>query len=468
MSETRRQFLQTLGGVIGANICLPQTSRSEEQALSKRPPNILFFFPDQHRYDWTGMNKDIPVRTPHLDALARRGVYFANALCPSPLCAPSRACLASGKEYDRCRVPGNHVDYPIDQTTFYQLLRQAGYHVSGCGKFDLHKASPTWGIKGDHLLNEWGFSSGIDNAGKWDAINSGRKTPKDPYMYYLHKHELAKTHVDDFMRRRKVGSYKATFPTPLPEKAYCDNWVAQNGLDLMNQFPKDKPWFIQVNFAGPHDPVDVTKRMHSFYDDVDFPQPNQSTQFTPEKHNAIRRNYSAMVENIDEWLGRYIKEIEKRGELDNTLIVFSSDHGEMLGDHNLWAKTKPHQPSVGVPLVIAGPGIAQNIWCEAPATILDLSATFLDYANVDIPSDMDSQTLRPILSGKEKATREYVYSGLRSWRQVFDGRYKLTTGYGKSKEPLLFDLQEDPKENNNIASTNPTQLKRLEEYLKEI
>ena len=134
-------------------------------------PNILFFFPDQHRYDWVGTNPGVPVRTPNLDTLGERGVRFTNAVCPSPLCAPSRACLAAGKEYDRCRVADNGVNYPLDQQTFYGLLRDTpgaggadpGYHVAGCGKFDLAKAMHDWGVDGKRLLPEWGFSDGVDN-----------------------------------------------------------------------------------------------------------------------------------------------------------------------------------------------------------------------------------------------------------------------------------------------------------------
>src|SRR5690606_8399637 len=110
---------------------------------------------------------------------------FTNAVCASPLCAPSRACLAAGKEYDRCGVANNDDDFPLDETTYYRILRDAcGYHVAGVGKFDLHKASYIWGLDGKHLLHEWGFSDGIDNAGKIDAVRSGEIEPRDPYMAY--------------------------------------------------------------------------------------------------------------------------------------------------------------------------------------------------------------------------------------------------------------------------------------------
>jgi arylsulfatase A-like enzyme len=471
MTETRREFCRQMGMAAGLGMALgamPATAESEGSQVdenAERRPNILLLFPDQHRYDWLGTNPDLPLRTPNLDGLAARGVRFSQAYCPSPLCAPSRACLASGKEYDRCSVPTNKEDYPYDQTTFYTLLRDAGYHVAGCGKFDLHKGSPTWGVDGKHGLAEWGFSDGIDNAGKWDAINSGRETPKDPYMAYLKQQGLLDMHVADFMRRRKGNQYKGTFPTPLPEEAYCDNWVATNGLKLMARFPKGKPWFLQVNFTGPHDPLDITERMEHLARDRDFPQPNRSTQHDAETHNAIRQNYSAMVENLDRWTGLFLEELSRRGELDKTLVVYSSDHGEMLGDHDLWGKSKPHQPSVGVPLIVAGPGVKEGQIIDAPVTTLDLHATFLDAAGLPQSPDTDSRSLAPLLAGKTRSRRAYVLSGLKDWRMVCDGRHKLATGYGEKQQDLLFDLAEDPRENENIAGKAPEVVKRLREAL---
>jgi arylsulfatase len=143
--------------------------------LHRRRPNILFFFPDQHRFDWTGLNPDLDVRTPHLASLARRGVAFQRAIVASPLCAPSRACLASGKEYHRARVPNNGYDYPLDQPTFYAMLREAGYHVAGCGKFDLHKKTEDWGLDGKRLLKEWAFPTASTTRGSSTPYAAARK-----------------------------------------------------------------------------------------------------------------------------------------------------------------------------------------------------------------------------------------------------------------------------------------------------
>ncbi len=473
MNLNRRELLATAVGVAGSAAC-----------QESRRPNILFLFPDQLRWDWIETNPGMPMRTPTIARLAQRGVLFERAWCASPLCAPSRACLAAGVEYERCRVPGNGADYPLDQPTFYHALESSGYHVAGCGKFDLHKATADWGLDGKRMLTEWGFSDGIDNAGKYDAVRSGLIQPMDPYMAYLHETSLVEEHVKDFDSRRGPNGYRNTEPTPLPEHAYCDNWIGENGINLLKSAPAEKPWFLQVNFAGPHNPLDVTKRMHPLYEAVDgFPPANRNTEYGADEHLLMRRNYSAMVENIDSWCGRLIDEVAARGELDNTLIVFSSDHGEMLGDHNRWGKLVPNEPSTGVPLIAAGPGVQQGVRTPAPASVMDIAATCLDVAGLPVPSEMDSRSLRPLLTGTSTSHREYLFSGLEPWRAVTDGQYKLIRGYDPSIEryypeasrpvyaetrdqpPLLFDLAEDPLENRNIADIAPDVLRRLDEAL---
>lgn len=428
-----------------------------QRAPRTGPPNILLLFPDQLRPEWTDPAAHLDVRLPHLEALAARGVRFTNAVTPSPLCAPARACLALGMDYPRCGVASNKYDMPLDRPTFYQRLRESGYHVMGCGKLDLHKATLDWGLDGRRLLAEWGFSDGIDNAGKRDATRSGADQPKDPYMAMLHRRNLAAAHVADFQSRR---NYAATFPTPLPDDAYCDNWIGANGLALLDRAPRDKPWFLAVNYTGPHEPLDITGRMEKTARGRSYPQPCDTTQFDEPTHIAIRQNYTVMTENIDAWTGRFVEALRDRGELNNTLIVFSSDHGEMLGDHARWGKSVPWQPSVGVPLVFAGPGVRRGLANSAPATTLDLTATFLDFAGAPALAGMDSRTLRPVLEGKTRTTRNVVASGLDPWRMASDGRWKLIADFEKVPE-RLYDIKDDPQEMKDLAARRPDIVRRL-------
>ena len=471
MKMNRRAFLKAAGVAVAglpAMDCITWANQASR-------PNILFFFPDQHRFDWTSMNPEVPDITPNLKRLAGRGVHFTNALSPAPVCAPARACLASGKAYANCGVASNGVPYPLEQATFYSLLRKAGYQVLGCGKFDLDKPGMNWEQDGKHqrqgepsLLEAWGFSDGIDNAGKMDGANAYKNGKKpEPYFAFLESRGLADAHLKNF----KTLDHDYAGPSVVPDDAYCDNWIAQNGLNLVRAVPKGTPWFIQINFNGPHPPMDITKSMYEQWKDAKFPPPRAGDG---EDWTARRRNYGAMIHNIDRWLGVFQEELTKRGELENTLIVYCSDHGEMLGDRGMSSKSKPYHPSVCVPLVVAGPGIEKNIVCQKPVETLDLPATFLDYAGIAVPKDMDSKSLRPFIEGRTDLPRTYAVSSLGDWAMAFDGRYKLvvTGSEGKKAQKTestatleLYDLQTDPAEVKNIADQHPQIVARLKPLL---
>jgi len=445
-------------------------------AAPDRPPNFLFFFPDQWRFDWTGFTPGLDVRLPVLEKLSARGARFARAIVASPLCAPSRACLASGQEYDACRVPSNRVDYPIDQPTYYQRLRDRGYAVLGCGKIDLHKATQDWGVDGRRLVKDWGFTDAIDSAGKGDAIGSTRKNkrPMDPFMEHLRQKGLLQAHLDDFAKRGKDASFTNCEPCPLPDPSYGDTWITSNGIQLLRNVPKGHPWHLVLNFPGPHNPMDITASMRQSVENRRYPQPVRSRQYDAATHTAIRQNYSAMCENIDLQMGRVLAEVEARGELDNTVVVFSSDHGEMLGDHDRWTKRVPHQPSIGVPLVIAGPGVQRQI---SPALVshIDIAATFLDYANAEVLPQMTARSLRPVLEGRRTVHRKIATSGLEEWRCAWDGRFKLVRGFryregevedlSPETNEVLFDLRIDPLETRNVAKQNRRVVDRLRQAL---
>ncbi len=444
----RREFCKVGIGAIAA----AHATKIIGEVSPPRRPNILFFFPDQHRYDWTSINPALPDITPNLKQLAQDGACFSRAFCPSPLCAPSRACLALGKEYNACGVGGNGASLSLEKTTFYKLLRDsAEYHVLGCGKFDLDKPGHSWGIDGKHrreglpsLLEVWGFSDGIDNAGKMDGAHS--KSP-EPYHAYLENAKASAT----------------------PDEKYTDNWIARNGLELIRSVPKGKPWFLQINFNGPHPPFDPTETMLAKWEKTAFPPTVPGNK----ADSSERQRYAAEIYNIDHWLSVYKAELQKRGELENTIIVYCSDHGEMLRDHGYEGKLRPLSPSVCVPLVIAGPGIKPGLTYKNAAETLDLVATFLDYAGVPVPEDMESKSMRPYLEAKGDYPRTHVTSSLEGWCLVCDGRYKLISGNlaGKvqakdgGKSAVLYDLQNDPNETADVLAENPEIVAKLKPLL---
>jgi len=187
-------------------------------------PNFLFLFPDQHRWDWLGLLGQVPVRTPNLDRLAQRGVLFRQCRTNSPVCAPARACLASGLRRYRIGVLDNGMALPANQPTFFRDLKGAGYRVLASGKTDLYKHGFSKKIDGrTPEVLALGFSDTVNQCGKWDAINTGWPVPDDPYMAYLHQEKLAETHVLDYRRRNQMRrppqNIIDTASSPLPRHA---------------------------------------------------------------------------------------------------------------------------------------------------------------------------------------------------------------------------------------------------------
>ncbi|HUP24950.1 MAG TPA: sulfatase-like hydrolase/transferase [Thermoanaerobaculia bacterium] len=499
--SSRREFLKQAGAVAVAG-AVPALGQTGGEAV--RRPNVLFLFPDQHRPDWIEGTAGVPVPTPNLRRLQELGVTFERTLCASPVCAPSRACLASGREYERCGVRGPGNNYPRQQTTVFRRLRDGGYHTMACGKLDLATGEIVLGVDGRRFIDEYGFSDGIDSPGKGRGFRAYFQPPvgpKDAYYSYLHEQspELARRCAEDYVRRegmtleqaaesnprdqgreergagesdqKRDRQFRDTDPSPVPDEHYCDNWIAQTGLDLLERAPREKPWLLWVNFAGPHPPMDITAAMERRYRGPDrtidgFAPPHAYRGSIDSQHHLrIRQNYAAMIENIDRWVGTYLETLERRGELENTIVVYASDHGEMLGDHGRWGKSVPYQSSAGVPLIVAGPGVRRGHRSQALVSLMDLSATFLDYGGQAVPGDMDSRSLRPVMEGASEHHREWVRSGLRDWRLVWDGRYKYVTGFAGEAEQL-FDLEADPWEDRNILAAAPAEALRLREILR--
>lgn len=439
-----------------------------------KQPNFLFLFPDQHRGDWMPYNKEtfnklgideLPIKMPNVERLMNEGVVFTRAVTPSPLCAPARACLASGLRYNKCGVASNGVDYPLEQKTFYTIIKENGYRVGGVGKFDLHKPTHWWGLDGRiDDFSALGFTDAIDNEGKIDAIVSGKDEPKGPYMKYLYDNNLASIHIDDMKARLGPENSWNTTPTPLQEEAYCDNWLTSNGINMLRNFPKESPWFLAVNFTGPHDPWDITEKMKKEWGNTPFPLPNKGEAIPNEVAIAIRQNYAAMLENIDKNIGLLIDEVKKREELDNTIIIYTSDHGEMLGDWGKFGKSQHERGSIHIPLVISGPGIEKAVYSDALVELQDLTATLLEYAGLHMKEAKDSMSLKRCLEGKTKNHRQYQVSELKvgnsiEWKVIADERYKLVIN--EDKQYMLYDLISDPWQNINIANENQSIIERF-------
>lgn len=454
-------------------------------------PNVLIFMPDQLRADWIGPGNRGGARTPHADALVARGTTFAAAICPSPICGPSRAALATGFEYDRCTVPNNRFSVGVDEPNLYRRLAASGYRVLTCGKLDLLKGELDWGADGQHggRLAALGFTGGLDSGGKHAVLMAHRAGVAEPYLDFLRRRGLAEAHVADFAARRNPAlgpdaeshpgagaNFHHLAPSPLPDDAYQDDWIGACGLDLVRAAGAGaEPWFLQVNFAGPHEPMNVTAAMAASVAGRAVPAPAGAADGEA-PHDGIRRAYTAMVERLDAILGRFVAALAETGQLERTVIVVTSDHGEMLGDCGLWEKFVPHHASIAVPLIVAGPGVAAGR-CDGPASFLDLHATVLELAGAEPIPGTDSVSLVPALADPGVRPREVAFSGLGQWRIAFDGRHKLVAGWDpgagrREMEDARFDpgtiaaarLVEpavDPCETRDLARERPEVAARL-------
>ena len=389
-------------------------------------PNFLVLFPDQWRHDWTPDNAALTnLSMPTWASLRARGTHFTKAFVPAPLCAPSRACLAGGREYDAAGVPDNFSnDYPVNQTTFMALLARAGYEVMTSGKDDLTKATGP-SIDGSFHAAALGFTAYARCDGKDDATGA---TPHDPYGAYCAarweivggKNEtLFDVYNNDMHSCAKNGGssgYDCAAASPMPQESYEDNYVANNAVALLKNKSKGTPWFLQVSFPGPHPPFVVTAGMMARTAGLAYPLAVDNKAMTADVQHIVRSDYAAELENLDTMFARVLAAIPA-DELANTFIIIASDHGEMLGDHDDWGKTMPWQGSVSVPLVVLGPGLpAGGATVGEPVGTMDIAGTVLELAGVAPAPNMTTVSLMPLLGGG--AYRHFVSSGLGDWRAV--------------------------------------------------
>ena len=403
--------------------------------------------------------------------------------------------MATGYEYDRCTVPNNRFSVGLDEPNLYRQLAASGYQVLTCGKVDLLKGEFDWGADGQHTVDgrsrlaELGFTGGLDSGGKHAVLMAHRANAEEPYLAFLRARGLADAHVADFAERRNPGlgadadshpgagaNFRNTAPSPLPDDAYQDDWIGGCGIDLVRSAAtRPEPWFLQVNFAGPHEPMNVTEAMAASVADRTPPAPEGAPD-PAVPHADIRRAYTAMVERLDTILGRFVAALEETGQLERTVIIVTSDHGEMLGDCGLWEKFVPHQSSIAVPLIVAGPGVAAGR-TDAPASFLDLHATALDLAGAEPIPGTDSRSLVPTLADPARRYRSVVFAGLGQWRIAFDGRFKLVAGWdpaaarremeearfdpGTIDTAVLVEPASDPCETRDLTAVYPEIAARL-------
>ncbi len=429
-------------------------------------PNVLFIMDDQHRYDYLGCVGAEFLQTPNLDRLARSGVRFSHCITNSPVCAPARIGLATGLQPCHVGALDNRAFLPLSVPTYYQRLRDHGYRVGCIGKLDLAKPDHYNGRHGDRpWVYSWGFTHPEECEGKMHA--GGSAEPRGPYNFYLQqKGLLQKFHRDYVERARKGWTVGASWDSVLPTEDFEDVYIGRRAAEWIENVPDDFPWHYFVSFVGPHDPFDPPAEYADLYREAEVPDPIQDDMedkpdwvrgragaAEPAGIRQTRRQYCGSIAAIDDQVGRMLDALDRRGMMDNTYIVFTSDHGEMLGDHGLYAKSVAYEAALRVPLIVAGPDIPAEKTSDALVELIDLNPTVCELAGLPPQEGIDARSLVPLLQGEHQEHRAEAVSCIRNFRCIRTARYKLIDNHGGPDE--LYDLEEDPCELNNVAAAHP-------------
>jgi choline-sulfatase len=430
-----------------------------------KKPNILFLFDDQHRYDYLGASGASWLNTPNLDRIAAWGMRFTQATTNCPACGPSRMALATGLQPVRAGVLNNGFGRaPHGLPTLYQRMRDHGYWVASSGKLHLGRTGSP-GPKGDPPgAYALGFTHPCEVEGKMSAGHVSGVT--GPYTHYLQEKGLLDAFLTDYGKRIENDWARSNWDSVLPAEDFQDAFIGRKATEWLRDVPVTHPWMMFVNFVGPHSPFDPPKKYADVYRDAMVPDViptrmegkpgwirDRDYGLEPDAVTEAQRQYCGAIEAIDDQVGSMLDLLEERGMMDNTYVIFSSDHGEMLGDFGLYAKFVAYEASLRVPLIVAGPGIPEGQVSEALVELIDVNPTICELAGLESQRDIDAETFAPVLRGEETDHRTETVSVIENWRCIRTRDYKLIQNYNDLFE--LYDLREDPNELRNVADQRP-------------
>ncbi len=443
------------------------------------PPNILLIMTDQHRWDYLGCYGADYVHTPNIDRLAASGVRFTNAFTNAPVCAPARIGLATGMRPARIGALDNNCYLPQHLPTYYQRLRDNGYRVGCVGKLDLAKPDPYNGRYGDRpKVYRWGFTHPEEVEGKMHAAQGEPSAPHGPYTHYLRDNGRLTSFCEDYRGRAEAGwILGVSHDSALPTADFHDVYIGRRAARWIETIADDFPWHLFVSFVGPHDPFDPPREYAERYREAAMPAAipksregkpqwirKREKEFGAPELAMIRRQYCALIELIDDQVGALLDALEDRDMLDNTVIIFTSDHGEMLGDHGLFQKQVPYEPSIHIPLIAAGPGVEGGRISDALVDMSDINPTICELAGVEPAPNMDARSFEQILHGGRETHRGEIMTALTNFSCLRTANAKFVENYNDM--PELYDLERDPGETRNIAAEHPDDVAAMREGLK--
>lgn len=429
-------------------------------------PNILLIMTDQQRWDAMGCSGGW-VNTPNMDRIASEGVRFANCVTTSPVCISARVSMATGR-YPHNTGVWNNMEYtlPPETPTWMQAIRTAGYRTSLFGKTHLH---PHTGDLRDreHLIHAYG----LDDVNEIGGPRASARV-RSHMTTAWEAQGLWTAYQEDFDDRFATKPHVVR-PSTLPLEWYADVYVGQQARQYLHTFDHDQPWFCWVSFGGPHEPWDTPEPYASLYDPDTMPPPaprpldqegrptgrldqryENAPAFDPGDIGTMRANYAGNVTLIDAQIGAILETIEQRGELDRTVIVLTSDHGEMNGDAGLIYKENFLNGAVRVPLLVRTPDTlnspAAGQASETFAEWFDVGPTLTDLAGGEITHTQFARSLLPVLSDPSSVHRTEAISELRHEIMILDNHWKMAVN--QAHQPyLLFDHTQDKNETRNLA-----------------
>ncbi len=421
--------------------------------------NVVLFMSDEHNPRYASPYGHPFVVTPNIERLAQRGTLYESAYCASPLCLPSRSAFMAGRwvhelgTYSNCNLALD--SYP----TYGRVLAEQGIHTVHVGKTHVYSRPAQLGFS-EMILPD-------DAAPPGDANH--RRTP------LMIRPQAAE-------RARQYGPHAHPFDRDLAIVSAAVEW-------LTCQAPRiTRPWVLSINTHKPHFPQFTTQELWDLYpqggdlplygrdcESAQHPYARdlrahfQTEQFTEEQVRGLRRGYLGCVTFVDQQLGRVLAALEQIGRLDQTNVIYTTDHGEMLGKFGMWWKCSLYEDAVRVPLIAAGPDFPSGARVRTPVNLLDVQATIFECVGAERPSTWRGTPLQKLPSNDDERIvfAEYHGHGTRSGAfMVRRGRWKLI--YYMAAPHQLFDLTNDPEELHNLAEEMPQQVKELEAELRRI